>query len=78
MAELLTVNLSSQSGFPLSENEEKSSLPQIFPMLLEKCNSFSSVLNLNQAVTHEASIACQFYESEKPSLPVRLKTALSR
>lgn len=36
----------------------KRSLPHGFPMLLERCDSFSPVLNLNQDVSQEASLVC--------------------
>lgn len=56
--------------FPLSEGEERNTLSWIFPMLLERRSSFSSVLNLNQALTQEAPTACQFSEFEQPFVPV--------
>lgn len=51
----------------------KRSLPRGFPMLLERCDSFSPVLNLNQDVSQEASLVCQCSEF----FPVKLARCFS-
>lgn len=75
--QVFSVNVLSQLGFHFQRMRKKNSLSWIFPVLLERSSSWSSVLNLNQAVTQEAPTACQFYEFWKPFLLATLSRHLS-